>query len=382
MSIAIVGVGETDYAFKDPRPEAEMALEAIRRALDDAGLRPEDVDGFVSESYSTVRYAPVDEISQRLGVKDRTFSAQMSIAGAGNVGAPQLARLAIESGRASVVVCYYGINLSGRPGSTYAFHAGDHSKMAFEMPFGYYGQPVYFAAIAQRYMHEYGLQQEELGAIAVAARQHAMQTPNALRREPLTMRDYLNQPLLADPLRKLDCCLINDGGAAYVMTSTERARYLRHPPAVVAGAGFGSKPVTQSQYFTQAENLLTSAATISGARAFREAGLGPRDVDVAEIYDCFTISMLIQMEDLGLAPKGQGGAFAASGAIAPGGSLPVNTHGGLLSQSYTVGSNHVIEAVRQIRGDRGAAQVPDAEVALVAGLGAQDHSTLILTKDR
>ncbi len=230
MSIAIVGVGETDYSFHDPRPEAELALDAIRRALADAGLEPHDVDGFVSETYSTVRYAPVDEISQRLGLRDRAFSAQMSLAGAGNVGAPQLAELAIDAGLASVVVFYYGINLSARPGSTYAFHAGDHSKVAFEMPFGYYGQPVYFAAIAQRYMHEYGLRPEELGAIAVSTREHATRTPNALKRDPLTLDQYLDQPLLADPLRKLDCCLVNDGGVAYVMTSTDRARHLRHAP--------------------------------------------------------------------------------------------------------------------------------------------------------
>jgi acetyl-CoA acetyltransferase len=231
-------------------------------------------------------------------------------------------------------------------------------------------------------MHEYGLRPEELGAIAVSQRAHAARTPNALVRDPLTIEDYLAQPLLADPLRKLDCCLINDGGTAYVMTSVERARHLRKPPVVVAGTGFGYKPVTQAQYFTQSADLLSSAATKSGPRAFKAAGLGPSDIDIAEIYDCFTISMLIQLEDLGFAPKGEGGALAASGALGPGGSLPVNTHGGLLSQSYMVGAGHVIEAVRQLRGERGDAQVGGAEVALVAGLGAQDHSTLILTKDR
>ncbi len=203
-----------------------------------------------------------------------------------------------------------------------------------------------------------------------------------MRRQPLTMDQYLADAVVADPLRKLDCCLVNDGGVAFVMTSLERARNLAKPPVVVAGAGFGSKPVTQSQYFSQSASLVTTAATISGPLAFKKAGLTPADVDVAEIYDCFTISMLIQLEDLGFAPKGEGAAFAASGALGPGGRLPVNTHGGLLSQSYLVGGNHVVEAVRQLRGERGEAQVPDVEVALVAGLGAPEHSTLLLTVDR
>jgi acetyl-CoA acetyltransferase len=166
------------------------------------------------------------------------------------------------------------------------------------------------------------------------------------------------------------------------MTSLERARDLPHRPAVVAGVGFGSKPVPQSGYFSQSRDLLTTPAELSGPKAYRDAGLTPDDVDVAEIYDCFTISMVLQLEDLGFAEKGAGAAFAASGAIAPGGLLPVNTHGGLLSQSYLVGGNHVVEAVRQLRGDRGDAQVDGAEVALVAGLGAPEHATLLLTVDR
>lgn len=166
------------------------------------------------------------------------------------------------------------------------------------------------------------------------------------------------------------------------MTTLDRARDLAKPPVVVAGVGFGAKNVTQAQYFTQSKDLLTSAASISAPRAYGDAGLGSSDVDFAEIYDCFTISMLIQMEDAGRAPKGEGAKFAATGAIGPGGSMPINTHGGLLSQSYLVGGNHVVEAVRQLRHERGVAQVPDAEVGLVAGLGSMDHSTLILTKDR
>jgi acetyl-CoA acetyltransferase len=166
------------------------------------------------------------------------------------------------------------------------------------------------------------------------------------------------------------------------MTTVERARDLRHPPAIVAGVGMASKPVTQAQYFSQSKDLLSTAAIDSGRRAFADAGLGPADVDFAEIYDCFTISMLLQLEDLGFAPKGEGGAFAASGALDPSGGLPTNTHGGLLSHSYMVAANHVVEAVRQIRRERGDGQIDHTDVGLVAGLGAPEHSTLILSRDR
>jgi len=182
-------------------------------------------------------------------------------------------------------------------------------------------------------------------------------------------------------LRKLDCCLVNDCGVAIVMTSVERARDLPHPPAVVAGVGFASKPLTQAQYFTQGDILATPAAE-SGRIAYARAGLGPSDVDVAEIYDCSTISMLLQLEDLELAPRGAGAELAATGCFDPGGQLPLNTHGGLLSQSYSVGLGHVVEAVRQLRGERGPAQVAGAEVALVCGLGAPEHATAVLTVDR
>ena len=325
---------------------------------------------------------PPDEIGHAIGMVDRTFTGHTSLAGAGTVGAIQLAALAIESGLASVVISYYGISLSTTAGGVYAVHAHEPAKATLEMPFGFYGQPVYFAAIAQRYAHEYGLQPEELGSIAVSARAFAERTPGALRREPLDIEGYLANPVVADPLRKLDCCLMNDGAAAFVITALDRARDLRQPAVIVAGTGFGSRPLTQATYFSQNPDYTTLPSAISGPRAFASAGIAPSDVDVAEIYDCFSMSTIMQLEDLGFAPRGEGARFAASGAIGPKGRLPVNTHGGLLSHSYTVGAGHVVEAVRQLRGARADAQVDGAEVAVVAGLGAMDHATAVLTKDR
>jgi acetyl-CoA acetyltransferase len=382
VTAAIVGVGETAFSRKDGRPVTAIAVEAVRRALDDAGLEPSDVDGFVTEASSMTRRAPIDQVASALGVERRTFSAQTSLAGAGVVGALQLAQLGIDAGLASVVVSYYAISLSARTGGVYAHHAEDPLKAALEMPFGFYGQPVYWAAMAQRYAHEYGLDPKETGAVALAARDFASRTPGAMKREPLTMNDYLDAPIVSTPLRTLDCCLMNDGGAAFVVTSLDRARTLRQKPVVIAGTGFGAKPVTEADFFTQGEDYLSTGARYSGPAAFVAAGLRPDDVDLAEIYDCFSISVIVQLEDLGFVPRGEGAAAVGDGLISRGGSLPANTHGGLLSHSFTVGASHIAEAVRQLRGQRGEAQIDDVEVALVAGLGAQDHATAIFAVDR
>jgi acetyl-CoA acetyltransferase len=255
-------------------------------------------------------------------------------------------------------------------------------KAAFELPFGFYGQAVYFAAMARRYAHEHGLEADQLAAVAGAAREHAARTPGALRPQSLSLTAYLESPMVAEPLRKADCCLANDAAVAYVMTSVERARDLAKPPVIVGGVGLSSKPLTQAQYFTQSPDYLTTAATQSGPQAMAEAGIVPSDVDVAELYDCFTITTIVQLEDQGFAPRGGGATFARDNGIGPGGQLPVNTHGGLLAHSYTIAGNHVVEAVRQLRHERGDGQVPEAEIALVTGLGIPDHASLVLTVDR
>lgn len=381
MTVAIVGVAETQPSRSDPRSVTELVIDASRLALADAGLQGDAVDAIVTEDFTFGRSVHHDGIARRIGMTKRPFSAQIGIAGSGTVGALQLAELVIDAGIADVVVSYYAINLSLRAGDVYGLHAEEPAKAAFEMPMGFYGQPVYFALQATRYAAEFGLADEHLGSIAVSARKHAEQTPNALLRDSLTIDDYLASAMIAEPLRKLDCCLVNDCGVAIVMTSLERARDLAQRPVVVGGVGFASKPMTQSQYFSQGD-ILRTAAVDSGVDAYRRAGVTAGDVDVAEIYDCSTLSMLLQLEDLGLAPRGEGASVAATGAFDPGGSLPINTHGGLLSQSYSVGLGHIVEAVHQLRGTRGAAQVADAEVALVCGLGAPEHATAILTVDR
>lgn len=380
MNTAIVGVGEPTPSWRDDRPTLALVVEAVRLALDDAGIDASEVDGFTSEAQTMLGRARPDEIAKAIGAPNRRFSAHTSIAGAGVIDAIQQATLALDAGLADVVVSYYGLSLSRS--TPYSIHAEDPAKASFEMPFGYFGQPVYFALLADRYRHEYGLSETELAGVPIAARAWARRTDGALVQDPLDLDGYLASRMVADPLRKADCCLINDAAAAVVLTRADRARDTRQTPIVVAGSGFGTKPVTEADYFTQNPDFLEMASATSGPRAFEAAGIGPGDVDVAEIYDCFTMSVILQLEDLGLAPRGGGAAMVASGATAPGGSLPVNTHGGLLSHSYSVGAGHVVEAVRQLRHERGAGQVDGAEVAVVTGLGAMDHGTLVLTVDR
>jgi acetyl-CoA acetyltransferase len=382
MTVAIVGVGESDIVRRTALSEGAMIRQAIDRAIDDSGLRPHDIDGLVIEGMSTPNRAPIDVVTRSLGLQRRPFSAHVSIAGAGLVGAPTVARMAIESGSASAVLVYFGLKLSATTGGPYAVHAEDPMKAAFEIPFGFYGQPVYFAAMAQRYAYEYGLPPESLAAVAGAAREHAARTPGALRQDPLPLAAYLESDLVSDPLRKPDCCLANDAAIAYVLTSTQRARDLRRPPVVVAGAAISQAPVTQAQYFTQSPRYLGTPALESGSLAMAEAGVTVADLDVAELYDCFTITTILQLEDLGIVGPGEGASYVREVGIGPGSPLPVNTHGGLLAHSYSLAGNHVVEAVRQLRGERGDGQVADAEVALVTGLGIPDHASLVLAVDR
>ncbi|SNQ46468.1 Thiolase [Frankia canadensis] len=380
LGVSIVGVGETSFTRGDPRSATQLAVDAVRAALADAGLDGRDVDGFLLEGTGGPHDTPVDLVAAAIGAEERGFGLRLQKAGAGLVGAPAVAAAAIAAGLASTIVVYFGLSMSRASAGATGIHAADPVKAALEMPFGWHGQAVYFAGTARRYDHEFGGLTETLGGLAVSARAHAALTPGAIRTKPLSVDDYLAEAPVAEPLRRSDCCLINDGGVAYVLTSQERARDLRRPPVEVAGCAVASKHTTFSDYFTQAPDLLTTAAADSSRRAYAQAGIGPADVDLVEIYDCFTISLLLQLEDMGFAPKGGGGELVASGAVAPGGRRPVNTHGGLLAHSYMVGGSHVVEAVRQLRGERADAQVAGARVAAVAGLGIPDHATLVLTR--
>jgi len=252
----------------------------------------------------------------------------------------------------------------------------------FEQPYGP-TVPAYYALIAQAHMAQYGTTESQFAEIAVAARAWAARNPAAQMRELITVEDVLASRMIADPLHLLDCSLVSDGGSAIIMTSAERARDFPHDPVYLLGAGEGHS----HEHISQAHDLTTSAARESGARAYAMAGVGPGDMDLAQLYDCFTPTVLVELEDLGFCDKGEGGAFAESGALRPGGSLPVNTHGGLLSHCHpgNPGSMFALtESVWQLRHSAGERQVADAELALVHAQGGimSSHTTLILGRDR
>jgi acetyl-CoA acetyltransferase len=376
-TLAIAGVGETAYQKRHERGLEALVIEAARRAIADSGLAPEEIDAIIQP----IDQPPADLVAAACGLRTRRYSCiNAYIPGAGPVAALIEAQLVIRAGLAQAVLVPYGMKLSV-PGGPYGYHAEDPLKADLEMPVGYYGQPLYFAQLAQRYRHEYGLSSEQLGSLAVAQREWAALTPGSQKADRITMDDYLKAPYIAEPLRNLDCCLITDGAAAYVVTTLERARQLPNPPAVVAGVAAGSNPWTLTDMFTQSPRFLDIGPGDAGRRAFAEAGIKHGDVAFAEIYDCFTMSIILQLESLGFCARGEGARFGANGRTAPGGALPVNTDGGHLCHAYIPGMTHVIEGVRQIRGVRGAAQVPNANVGIVSTFAGPDHATLVLKRD-
>jgi len=373
--IAIVGIGETRYERRASRPLMALLFEAARAALADAGLAARDLDGIIAPGTT---YAELHELARELGVRRQFFNAAGYSGGAAVASAPLLAALAIEADLATAVLCVRGLAWgTERQGNVGQLHAEMPMKASFEIPFGWYPQIVYFAGMARRHMALYGTTEAQLGEIAVAFRRHAALSENALLGDkPLTLEQYLAEPYLAEPFRASDCCLVNDGAGAFVMTSVERARDLRQPPVTVLGVGAGVSE--EGEYASLRSDYLATAAVHSAPRAFAMAGLEPGDVDFVTLYDNFTSMVIQQLEDMGFCGRGEGGPFVAGGRIALGGALPVNPSGGQLAQAFMLSMNNLCESVRQLRGAAGARQVKDAEVGLVAGYSGSEHATLLL----
>ncbi|MGI9590767.1 MAG: thiolase C-terminal domain-containing protein, partial [Myxococcota bacterium] len=376
--VAIVGVGEAEHSKASGRSAREIAGQAIERAIEDAGLLPEEIDGITFSR----GIAPFDAkcFHERFGTSHAMFESGNGGGMAWAATAPAVATPALPSGRARHVVNVFAVSMAtdrdamtGGPGH---FHAAEEMKRNLEIPYGWFPQPVYFATIARRHMIEYGTRPEQLGAIAVACRRHANLHPCAVMRErKLALADYLASPMLVDPLRMEDCCLISDGGAAYVMTTPERARDLRKPPVHAIGVGEGHSDA--GLYWAQQGDFTATPQVFSAPAAFEMAGIAPADVDVLTLYDPFTIVALMQIEDMGFCEKGGGGAFVEGSTLHhDGGVLPYNTHGGLLSHAYVLGISHVVETVRQLRGEA-AAQVPGATVGVYGGYTGAMASTLV-----
>jgi acetyl-CoA acetyltransferase len=379
-SVAIAGVGLAGCGEAPGWTEMEIAAAAAKNALGDAGLTARDVDGIVIAS--TNIFMSGLALAEHLGVRPK-FTESTMVGGSSFVQHLIPATLALNAGLCDTILVAYGSNQRTGVGRS---EAGKYKMaldpQAFEHPYKPFNPPSSYALAAARHMHQYGTRREQLAEIAVAARRWAQLNPEAFTREPLGVDDVLKSRMISDPLTVRDCCLVTDGGGAYVLTRAERAKDLPKPPAYLLGVGAAH----WHRQISSMPDLTVTAATESGRRAFEMAGLGPQDVDVVQLYDAFTINTLLFLEDLGFCKKGEGGAFVSGGRIAPGGALPVNTNGGGLSCVHPgmYGIFLLIEAVRQLRRETGARQVKDAAVALAHGNGgvlSSQITALLGTKD-
>ena len=374
--IAIAGVAESDYGRVPNLTEMEMHAQAIWRALEESGLRKDEIDGVFCSSHSLGM--PTVMLCEYLQLFPR-YSDTTSIGGSSFEAHLNHAAAAIRAGRCEVALITYAstqlssrgrmIGTGGRPATI--------PEATYEAPYGNTLVGAY-AMAARRHMHQYGTTSEQLAEIAVVTRRHAGLNPFAMYREPITVQDVLNSRMIADPLHLLDCCVVSDGGGAVLVTTEERARDLKQVPVFVLGS---SESHTHAQ-ISQMPDLTVTAAAMTAPRAFGEAGVSPGDIDMAMIYDSFTITVLLLLEDLGFCKKGEGGAFVQDGRIALGGQLPINTDGGGLSSNHPGmrGIFLIIEAVRQLRGQCGPRQVEGAKLAVAHGSGGllSSQATTIL----
>ncbi|MFI6812097.1 thiolase C-terminal domain-containing protein [Nonomuraea sp. NPDC050328] len=347
---AVAGVGWTEFS-KDSRVSTlTLACRAILAALADAGIRPEEVDGLATHRVGD-SVAP-GVVGPALGLPSPSWYLDQFGGGSVSHSVVGQAALAVAAGLAETVVVYRAINARSefRMGQA----ANPSPEAQYLQPAGLVAPVQHFALYTRAHMLKYGTKAEQLGQIAVRQRDHATRNPRALMREPITLDDYLASRWISEPLRLLDCCLETDGACALVVTTAERARSLRRTPVLISAAAWGG-----GDSFLAPGEPTVSAAALLAPRLYGMAGLGPGEVDVAMLYDCFTFSVLVQLEDYGFCAKGEGGPYAASGE-----GPPVNTHGGFLSEGYVHGINHVAEAVTQLRGEAGPRQVEGAEVAL------------------
>lgn len=360
-SIAIVGAAESELGAVMPGTSpVDLMAQASYRALADCGLALDEVDG-VFAAASQLR-CPTLQLCDYLDLHPR-YQDATNIGGTSFLSHLGHAQAAIEAGLCEVALIAYGSTqrLAGRK------QASPREFNPYETPFDPFLPTSAYALCASRHMHLYGTTRRQLAEVAVAARQWALLNPRAWEKTPLSIEQVLEAPMVSHPFTKRDICLLSDGGGALIVTSAERARTLAKPPAYVLGTGEHISHNTISAM----PDLTVSPAAVSGPRAMAMAGVGTADINVLELYDAFTINPIMFLEDLGFCRKGEGGPFVEHGAIAPGGRLRVNTNGGGLSYCHPgmYGIFLLIEAVRQLRGERGAAQTPDCDVALVHGNG-------------
>ena len=377
----IVGIGESDLGRVPGVSSLQLMAQAARAALDDCGLRMADIDGLIT---TPLRLRPMNPpatlLASAFGLSP-AWQSTMDLAGASGTAMVHQAAMAIQTGQCTSVLCVGGQNLLSRGSRSTAVQAMAQSGVAhseFELPHGPLVASLY-ALVASQHMARFGTTAEQMAEVAVAFRANAAFNPKAHKRELISIADVVASRPITSPLKLLDCSLVSDGAAAFIVTANNPAKDLNQTGVSILGVGYGQR----SGYIGETDELVTTGAKESGARAFRGAGLTPDEIDVAELYDCFTITVIVELEDLGFCPKGEGGRFVEGGRLRYDGAFPTTTHGGLLSCAHpgiAGGMFHVVQAVRQLRGAAGAVQVEGAETALVHGNGGviSTHCTIIL----
>ncbi|WP_086829949.1 lipid-transfer protein [Streptomyces sp. NRRL B-24572] len=374
---AVVGIGATEFSKDSGRSELSLAVEAVRAALDDAGLTPADVDGLVTFTMDT---NPEITVAQASGIGELSFFSRVHYGGGAACATVQQAALAVASGIAEVVVCYRAFNeRSGRrfgSGVQQREPSAEGAALGWQLPFGLLTPASWVAMAAQRYLHAYGLTPDAFGHVAVTDRKYAATNPAAyFHGKPITLADHAASRWIVEPLRLLDCCQETDGGQAIVVTSVERARDLPRPPAVILAAaqGAGRKQEAMTSFYRDGLTGLPEMGVVA-RQLWRTSGLTPSEIDVGILYDHFTPFVLMQLEEFGFCGPGEAADFVAAGA------LPLNTHGGQLGEAYLHGMNGIAEAVRQIRGTS-VNQMPGAARTLVTAGTGVPTSGLILGTD-
>jgi acetyl-CoA acetyltransferase len=380
--VAIVGAADTPVGVVPELGATQLCIDAARRVLKDAGISKDQVDGLVTCNSMAEPYMyHAEAMAEYLQIFPR-YCISVGAGGGTTFSILHHAASAIVTGMCDTVLISMADSLrSGLSREQAMLMQSSTGHAQFEQPYGA-TVPAYYALIAQAHMARFGTTEEQFARIAVACRRHASLNPAAQMRDLITVDDVVNSRMIADPLHLLDCSLVSDGGSAVILTSAERAADFPHAPVYLLGVGEGHG----HEHISQAQSLTTSAAVESGQRAYAMAGLGPGDMDFAQLYDCFTPTVLVELEDLGFCEKGEAGSFVESGAIELGGSLPVNTHGGLLSHCHpgNPGSMFALtETVTQLRRGAGERQVANAEVAMVHAQGGimSSHTSLILGRE-
>jgi len=389
---SIVGVGETEYCKvgRATRSEFELACIAVLRAIEDAGLEVSDVDGLCA--YASERSAPV-ALAPALGMSELQFVNLYPGGGNSAAGIVHNAALAVSAGVANTVVCYrslcqgalrFGRARAGHGSSAQPMGASIGGPQAFTAPFGLFSPAQMYALDARRHMHEFGTTSAQFGAVAVASYANAQRNPRAVMHgHPLTLEQHQASRMIADPYRLYDCCQESDGACAVVVTSSERARDLRQPRVLITAGAQGMERGDGNERQSRPAPLWTTAGQASVARRlYRDAGIGPEDIDVIQVYENFTGQVVMALEDFGFCERGEGGPFVESGAIDwPNGRFPINTSGGNLAEAYVHGLSLVIEGARQLRGTSTSQVEGAAHCLVVGGPSAPPSSALVLSRD-